>query len=85
MGEVNSRVGFFLLGRVPGHDFTWRDLVGRRVLVFAEAPTPRLCLEYLLERHGVNLGAVDLVADLPTERAVDTARAEAAVRAVGAA
>lgn len=71
VGEVNSRAGFFLLGRVPGHDFTWRDLVGRRVLVFAEAPTPRLCLEYLLERHGVNLRAVDLVADLPTERAVE--------------
>jgi hypothetical protein len=60
VAEVNSRVGFFLLGRAPAHDFGWRDLAGRRVLVFAEAPTPRLCLEYLLERHGVRPGAVEL-------------------------
>ena len=37
--EVNSRNGFFLLGRTP--TFAWRDLVGRTVLSFAEAPTPR--------------------------------------------
>jgi NitT/TauT family transport system substrate-binding protein len=53
------------------HDFAWRDLVGRRVLVFAEAPTPRLCLEYLLERHGVRVGSVDLVADMPAAQAVE--------------
>jgi NitT/TauT family transport system substrate-binding protein len=71
VAEVNSRVGFFLLARAPADSFAWRDLAGRRVLVFSEAPTPRLCLEYLLERHGVSLGAVDLVSDLPTERAVE--------------
>jgi NitT/TauT family transport system substrate-binding protein len=70
VAEINSRVGFYLLGRAPAHDFAWRDLVGKRVLVFAEAPTPRLCLEYLLERHCVSLSAVDLSADLPTEQAV---------------
>ncbi|MBI4012642.1 MAG: ABC transporter substrate-binding protein [Candidatus Rokubacteria bacterium] len=71
VAEVNSRVGFFLLGRAPAHDFGWRDLAGRRVLVFAEAPTPRLCLEYLLERHGVRPGAVELIADVPTPQAVE--------------
>jgi len=71
VAEVNSRVGFFLLGRSAAHDFAWRDLVGRRVLVFAEAPTPRLCLEYLLERHGVRVGSVDLVADMPAAQAVE--------------
>lgn len=70
VAEVNSRVGFFLLGRASGREFDWRDLVGRRVFVFAEAPTPRLCLEYLLERHGVGPSQVELLSDLPTERAV---------------
>jgi NitT/TauT family transport system substrate-binding protein len=70
VAEINSRVGFYLLRRAPAKDFVWRDLVGKRVLLFAEAPTPRLCLEYLLERHGISLSAVDLVADLPTEHAV---------------
>lgn len=71
IAEVNQRAGFFLLGRPPARDVAWRDLVGRRVLVFAEAPTPRLCLEYLLERHGVSPGAVDLVTEVPTARAVE--------------
>jgi NitT/TauT family transport system substrate-binding protein len=71
VAEVNSRAGFFLLRRAPAHDFAWRDLIGRRVLVFGEAPTPRLCLEYLLQRHGVSPGAVDLVADVPTPQAVE--------------
>jgi len=71
VAEVNSRVGFFLLRRGPVRDFAWRDLIGRRVLVFGEAPTPRLCLEYLLERHGISPTAVDLVSYLPTELAVE--------------
>jgi NitT/TauT family transport system substrate-binding protein len=71
VAEVNSRAGFFLLGRTPAHDFGWRDLAGRRVLVFAEAPTPRLCLEYVLERHGVRPAAVDIVAEVPTPMAVE--------------
>jgi NitT/TauT family transport system substrate-binding protein len=71
VAAVASRAGFFLLGRPPARDFAWRDLVGRRVAVFREAPTPRLCLEYVLERHGVSPGAVELVADLGTELAVE--------------
>ncbi len=71
VAEVCSRVGFFLLGRGPVRDFAWRDLAGRRVLVFAETPMPRLCLEYLLERHGMGLGRVDLATDLPSPLAVE--------------
>jgi NitT/TauT family transport system substrate-binding protein len=71
VAAVASRAGFFLLGRPPARDFTWRDLVGCRVAVFREAPTPQLCLEYVLERHGVSPGAVDLVADLGSDLAVE--------------
>jgi NitT/TauT family transport system substrate-binding protein len=75
VAEINSRVGFFLLGHSAAQDFAWRDLVGRRVLVFAEAPTPRLCVEYLLDRHGIRVGSVDLVSDVPTAQAVERFRA----------
>jgi NitT/TauT family transport system substrate-binding protein len=75
VAEINSRVGFFLLGHSAAHDFAWRDLVGQRVLAFAEAPTPRLCLEYLLERHGIRVGSVDLIADMPAAQAVERFRA----------
>lgn len=71
VGEVASRAAFFLLGRTAAPGFAWRDLSGRRVLAFAEAPTPRLCLEYLLDRHGVRPGAVEVVADVPSATAVE--------------
>jgi NitT/TauT family transport system substrate-binding protein len=70
LAEVASRAPFFLLARTAAPGFTWRDLSGRRVLAFAEAATPRLCLEYLLERHGVRGGTVDVVSDVPTATAV---------------
>jgi NitT/TauT family transport system substrate-binding protein len=71
LAEVASRAAFFLLGRTPAPEFTWRDLGGRQVLAFAEAATPRLCLEYLLDRHGVRAGAVEVVPDVPTAAAVE--------------
>jgi NitT/TauT family transport system substrate-binding protein len=71
LAEVASRAAFFLLGHKAAPDFAWRDLSGRRVLAFAEAATPRLCLEYLLERHGLRAGAVEVVPDVPTAIAVE--------------
>jgi NitT/TauT family transport system substrate-binding protein len=71
LAEVASRAAFFLLGRTPAPDFAWRDLSGRRVLAFAEAAMSRLCLEYLLDRHGVRPGAVEVVSDVPTATAVE--------------
>src|SRR5712692_1065442 len=38
--EVNSRNGFFLLGRGPRERFAWSELEGKEVISFAEAPTP---------------------------------------------
>ena len=38
--EVNSRNGFFLLGREPRPAFRWSELAGKTVLSFAEAPRP---------------------------------------------
>jgi len=68
--EVNSRDGFFLLAREPQPQFQWTDLVGRRLLLFAEAPTPWLCLQHVLRRHGVDPRSVQVRQDLVTADAV---------------
>jgi NitT/TauT family transport system substrate-binding protein len=68
--EVNSRNGFFLLARQPQPQFQWADLVGRRLILFAEAPTPWLCLQHVLRRHGVDPKTVHVRQDLATADAV---------------
>jgi NitT/TauT family transport system substrate-binding protein len=71
--EVNSRNGFFLLGRRPG--FRWPDLRGRTVLSFAEAPTPWQCMLTVLRREGVDPGSVRIERTLPVAEAVTAFRA----------
>jgi len=66
--EVNSRNGFFLLGRQP--QFAWRDLPGRTVLSFAEAPTPWQCMLTVLRRHGVDPASVRIERTRPVAEAV---------------
>jgi NitT/TauT family transport system substrate-binding protein len=73
--EVNSRNGFFLLGREPRPSFAWSDLVGKEVISFAEAPTPWQCMLTVLRRHGVDPARVRIVRDLPTAQAVAAFRA----------
>jgi len=52
IAEVNSRDGFFLLSRRPLPGFRWRDLEGARLALFGLAPTPWMCLQDVLRRHG---------------------------------
>ena len=71
--EVNSRNGFFLLGRQPR--FAWSDLPGCTVLGFAEAPTPWQCMLTVLRRHGVDPASVRIERTLPAPEAVAAFRA----------
>jgi len=71
--EVNSRNGFFLLGRQPR--FAWSDLAGRTVLGFAEAPTPWQCMLTVLRRHGVDPASVRIERTRPVAEAVAAFRA----------
>ena len=73
--EVNSRNGFFLLSREPRPNFRWADLVGARVICFAEAPTPWQCLLAVLRRNGVDPARVAIRRDLPVAQAVAAFRA----------
>jgi NitT/TauT family transport system substrate-binding protein len=71
--EVCSRSGFFLLARAPAPRFRFRDLIGKTVLSFAEAPTPWQCMLTVLRRHGVDPARIER--DRPLAEAVGAFRA----------
>jgi NitT/TauT family transport system substrate-binding protein len=73
--EVNSRNGFFLLSREPRPGFRWPDLAGKRVISFAEAPTPWQCMLTVLRREGVDPARVAIRRDLPVAQAAAAFRA----------
>ena len=73
--EVNSRNGFFLLGRRPEPNFKWTDLTGKTVISFAEAPTPWQCMLTVLRRHRVDPAQVTIERTLPAADAVAAFRA----------
>jgi NitT/TauT family transport system substrate-binding protein len=73
--EVCSRNGFFLLSRAPRPAFRWRDLVGRTVISFAEAPTPWQCMLTVLRQNGVDPARVRIERELPAPEAVAAFRA----------
>jgi NitT/TauT family transport system substrate-binding protein len=67
---VNDRNGFFLLSREPRPSFGWSDLVGRTVISFGGAPTPWLCMQSVLRRHGVDPARIAFLRGLSTADAV---------------
>ena len=72
IAEVNSRDGFFLLSRAPVGEFHWDDLAGKRLILFAEAPTPWMCLQDVLRRSGVDKERITLIPGLPVPQAINT-------------
>src|SRR5207245_10142961 len=69
---VNDRNGFFLLSRQAQPSFGWSDLIGRTVISFGGAPTPWLCMQSVLRRHGVDTARVTFMRGLSTEDDVAT-------------
>lgn len=72
---VNDRNGFFLLSREPRPRFAWSDVVGRTIISFGGAPTPWLCMQAVLRRHGVDPARVTFRRDLSTPDAIAAFRA----------
>ena len=68
--QVNNRDGFFVVGHGPQPRFQWADLMGSRVILFAEAETPWLCLQQVLRNYGIDIGAITRITKVPTEQAV---------------
>jgi NitT/TauT family transport system substrate-binding protein len=56
--EVVGRDPFYLLGREPIPGFRFADLIGKRLAVVSEVPTPWYCLQHDLRLAGVDLAEV---------------------------
>lgn len=78
IAEVNSRDGFFILSHRPVAGFNWSQLVGRRLALFSLAPTPWMCLQDVLRRHGVDPGLVHAIDGLGVAEGIDALRGGAA-------
>ena len=72
--EINSRDGFFLVGRVPQDRFTWNDLKNSTLIPVGFSPLPRATLQYALRQRGVEMGEIHLVEGLPIDQAVEAFR-----------
>jgi ABC-type nitrate/sulfonate/bicarbonate transport system substrate-binding protein len=70
--RVNDRDGFLLLGRVDG--FAWPDLLGKQLIVFAEAPTPLYVLRNLLRNQGLDADRVVVIDDVPITEVAEAFR-----------
>ena len=70
--RVNDRDGFFLVGRA-GQDatFTWSDLLGKRLILFSEAPTPWYVLRALLRERGLDPDAIQAIPGRPAPAAAE--------------
>lgn len=58
--EVVGRDPFFLLGREPNPGFRFSDLLGRKLAVVIEVPTPWMCLQHDLRHEGIDPSAITL-------------------------
>jgi len=58
--EVVGRDPFFVVGREPNPSFQPKDLVGKRVAVVSEVPTPWICLQQDIRLAGVDPARVTL-------------------------
>ena len=59
--EVVTRDPFFLLGRSPCAHFKLAHLMGRRVAIVSEVPTPWMCLQEDLRRDGLDPAKLDRI------------------------
>jgi ABC-type nitrate/sulfonate/bicarbonate transport system substrate-binding protein len=71
--RINDRDGFFLLGRSASFD--WPDLLGKRLILFAEAPTPWYVLRALMIGRGLDPDRITARGDLPSDQAAAAFRA----------
>ena len=65
--RVNDRDGFLLVGR--RETFAWADLLGKRLILFAEAPTPWYVLRALLVERGLDPDRIEAIGGLPAPEA----------------
>ena len=72
--EINSRDGFFMVGRVPEDRFSWNDLKDSTLIPVGFSPMPKASLHYALGKRGVEMGKVRLLEGLSLDQAIETFR-----------
>ena len=73
--EINSRDGFFVLGRQPAGEFKWADLEGSTVIPVGFSPMPWASFQYALRNNGVAVDSLTLLTGLGLGEAVEAFRA----------
>ena len=73
--EINSRDGFFVLGRQPTEAFQWTDLEGSTIIPVGFSPMPWASFQYALQNNGVSVEGLTLLPGLGLEAAVEAFRA----------
>ena len=76
--KINSRDGFFILGRQPQETFDWDSLRGSRVIPVGFSPMPWASFQYALRRHGIELSELELLTGLSLGDAVAAFREDRA-------
>ena len=72
--EINSRDGFFLVGRAPQDRFQWTDLESATLIPIGFAAMPRASLKYALRRKGVDLEKMTRIEGLSLDEAMEAFR-----------
>ena len=73
--EINSRDGFFVLGRQPSESFQWTDFAGAAIIPVGFSPMPWASFQYALRNNGVAIENLTLLTGLGLDDAVEAFRA----------
>ena len=68
--EINSRDGFFVLGRRPAGNFQWTDFADSTIIPVGFSPMPWASFQYALRNHGVVVEGLSLLSGLGLAEAV---------------
>jgi NitT/TauT family transport system substrate-binding protein len=52
--QLTQRAGDMLVSKILNEDFTWNNLVGKRVIVGEAGSMPQMVFDYVLKKQGVN-------------------------------
>ena len=74
IAKINSRDGFFVLGRSAAGEFEWASLQGATVIPVGFSPMPWASFQFALRNHGVDPAGLKLLPGLSLQEAVDTFR-----------
>ena len=70
-GQIVARDPFILIGRDPNPTFRFQDLLGKRLAVAHEVPTPWMTFQDDLTRAGIDPARLDIAPEAPMRTAPD--------------